>query len=57
MAKPTRTPMTTDRVRTIGVRVTPQEYQAITKRAAAVGLQTAPYVRMLALRDAAEKQD
>lgn len=53
MAKATRTPMTTEREKTIGVRVTAEEYELIQKKADAMGLRAAAYVRMLALKDAA----
>lgn len=53
VAKATRTPMTTDREKTIGVRVSPEEYKAIKKRSDAVGLRVAPYLRLLALQDSA----
>lgn len=52
VAKATRTPMTTDREKTIGVRVTAEEYDLISQKAEAMGLRAASYVRMLALRDA-----
>jgi len=42
----------TDREKTIGVRVSPEEYEAIKRRADAVGLRVASYVRLLALKDA-----
>lgn len=52
MGKPPRSPIVTDRERTIGVRVTPQEYEAIQRRADKLGLRVASYVRLLALKDA-----
>lgn len=45
----------TEREKTIGVRVSPEEYEAIKKKADAVGLRVASYVRMLALQDAQEE--
>lgn len=51
VAKSTRTPMTTERERTIGVRVTDAEYEQIREKAEAMGLRVAAYVRMVALRE------
>ena len=53
VAKATRTPMVTEREKTIGVRVTADEYELIQRKAEAMGLRAAAYVRMLALKDAA----
>jgi len=55
MPKPTRTPILTDREKTIGVRVSLKEYEAIKIRADAVGLRVASYVRLLALQDASSR--
>jgi uncharacterized protein (DUF1778 family) len=49
MAKPTRTPMKTERERTIGVRVSDAEYTTIERAASDVGLSVSAFVRMVAL--------
>lgn len=55
MPKPPRSPIVTDREKTIGVRVSPREYEAIQRRADKLGLRVASYVRLLALQDAEEE--
>lgn len=49
VAKPTKTPMKTDRERIIGVRVSDAEYAVIERAATDVGLSVSTFVRMIAL--------
>lgn len=52
MAKETRSPMTTEREKVIGVRVSGAEHAKIEKAAALVGLKASQYLRMVGLKQA-----
>jgi len=51
-AKPTRSPMTTDRENIVGVRLSAPEHERLTLAAAAIGLRISQYLRLAALEKA-----
>ncbi|MVN88299.1 hypothetical protein GO986_16255 [Deinococcus sp. HMF7620] len=54
MAKETRTPMTTDREKVVGVRLSDKEHEQIKAAADLAGLKVSQYLRMVGLKQSSK---
>lgn len=55
MPKPTRTPMTTEREKVVGVRLSDAEHAKLHTAASAVGLKVSQYLRLAGLEKASRE--